>query len=152
MQPMQPLQSPPTVSPYTSPHPIPKPSPLRRTSPPAAVPPSVSPFHLTSPPPPPRSIARPDPPEALTAIQAQLEQTRLVPIGGGADAATAAAAAGTEPASLGAFGVDEIRWLMHWLRGQLSQYFGDVRYIMGDRPGHADNLGAAQQVGEGGVR
>ena len=75
-----------------------------------------------------------------------------MPIGGGADAATAAAAAGTEPASLGAFGVDEIRWLMHWLRGQLSQYFGDVRYIMGDRQGHADNLVAAQQVGEGGVR
>jgi len=69
-----------------------------------------------------------------------------LPAADATDGATHALGAGDGPADLSAFGVDEIRWLMHWLRSQLSQYFGDVRYLLGDEKGHAESLVASQQV------
>ncbi len=54
---------------------------------------------------------------------------------------------GTLPdfASLSEFGVAEIRWLMHFIRAHLSQYFAAVKFVVGDSAGHKESLVAAQQ-------
>lgn len=50
-----------------------------------------------------------------------------------------------EATSFSQFGVSEIRWLMHWLRGELSTYFGEVQYIVGNKKGCEGHLVASQQ-------
>eukprot|EP00955_Chlamydomonas_euryale_P023664 249832-Chlamydomonas_euryale.AAC.6 len=50
-----------------------------------------------------------------------------------------------EHARLESFGVSGLRWLMHWLRAELSTHFGNVRFLLGDRVGHKGSLVAAQQ-------
>ncbi|KAG1669966.1 hypothetical protein FOA52_016227 [Chlamydomonas sp. UWO 241] len=69
----------------------------------------------------------------------------------GAADADAAQASLPKHARLSGFGVPEIRWLMHWLRSELSCHFASlschfasVRFIVGDRIGHKDSLVAAQ--------
>lgn len=50
-----------------------------------------------------------------------------------------------EASSFDNFQLDEIRFLMHWLRSELCYYFSDVQYILGNKQGHQGHMEAAQQ-------
>ena len=42
----------------------------------------------------------------------------------------------SEASSFESFGIEEVRYLMHWIRAELSLYFADVNYILGNPKGH----------------
>lgn len=54
------------------------------------------------------------------------------------------------------FGSKELRWLMHWCRSELLNWFGVVHLMLGNEQNHkedmiamqADNLSLIKQVGE----
>lgn len=58
--------------------------------------------------------------------------------------AMSAASLNSEASSFDSFGVDEIRYLMHWIRAELSLYFADVNYILGSPQGHQGHMQVAQ--------
>ncbi|GAX77618.1 hypothetical protein CEUSTIGMA_g5062.t1 [Chlamydomonas eustigma] len=79
----------------------------------------------------------------LESIEKEPESQNSDPVGSSGSSVTRSEVEAV--AHISSFGLSELRWLMHWLRSQLSRHFAAVRQILGDEEGHSSNMVAAQQ-------
>jgi hypothetical protein len=90
--------------------------------------------------------------ENMKTFEEQMKEARatmkvnIPPEGDKADLSDALSAAtlNSDASSFDRFGVEEIRFLMHWIRAELSLYFADVNYILGNPKGHQAHMSIAQ--------